>query len=139
MTIKELNRQIKNIDCGMMITYTLNKELNSRPMLTITDDNEPQKLYFFCMKNSLKIKELTHRHQVALTYQDKVGAVNLHIFGTATITDEQDEMQAHWDKKLNVWWQTEAATEGICMITVRIEKYRYWTNGENGTDEVKFN
>lgn len=137
MTLQELNHLIKQIDCGMLITHTDKNEFNSRPMLTITDDENPDKLYFFCMKNSQKVVEIKDDHRVALSYQDKESGINLHLFGKATVTDQPGEMQKHWDKKLNVWWQEEANTDGICMIIVKIEKFRYWTTGENGEVALK--
>ncbi len=137
MTLQELNHKIKKIDCGMLTTHTDKNEFNSRPMLTITDDENPYNLYFFCMKNSQKIVEIKSDNRVAISYQDKETGVNLHILGKATLIDQPKEMQKHWDKKLNVWWQKEENTDGICMIIVKIEKFRYWTIGDNG--EVALN
>ncbi len=133
MTLLEIENIIKEIDVCML--YTSNKsqkKIEGRPMLTIFDNSELKNIFFFCMKDSNKVKDLEKNNTIALAYQDNVNNNYIHIDGKAEITTDISTMQSKWDKKLNTWWQDEAQTKGICMIKVTTQSIRYWTKNKNG-------
>lgn len=137
MTISEITKKIGEIDCCMMTTIGKNSEIHSRPMLHNKLSEIKDTLYFFSMKETLKINDLADNNSISLTYQDKNSETYIQIFGKGSVEEDPSIMQPHWDKKLDLWWSQQAYTEGICMISIKVEWIRYWFQGKDET--IMFN
>lgn len=121
------------MDCCMMTTVGQNGEIHSRPMLHNKVLEIGNTLYFFSMKETLKIRDLAENAAISLTYQNKANETYIQIFGNASVEENPSMMQPHWDTKLDLWWSEQAHTEGICMIAIKVEWIRYWFQGKNET------
>lgn len=131
MNIKTISKRVAACDCCMMTTVGKNGELHSRPMLHNKTLEINDTLYFFSMKNAMKIHDLDSNPVISLTYQQSDKGGFIQIYGNGYVEDNPEKMAPHWDKQLDAWWPGGAHTEGICMIRVEIKWIRYWFDGND--------
>lgn len=136
MNIEELKALFAQVDVCMMTTIGEQGVINSRPMLCNHTDELLSEMYFFCMKDSLKTKDIAHNANVSLIFQDKDLGFDANMMCQATLIDDVDSMAAHWDPKLEVWWSEKEHTPNLCMIRCQVHHIRYWHEGTHA--EISF-
>ncbi len=136
MDITEIKKLISKTDACMMTTISIDGKINSRPMLCNHQIDGLKNLFFFCMKDSIKVSDLQNNNKISLIFSDSTNGLYANIQGIATITDNKSEMAQHWDKKLDVWWKDQENTPNICMIHCHNETIRYWHQGKDNTINI---
>lgn len=131
MELTDLAKAMKQIDICMMATKHADGTVNSRPMSNNRDVDYEGDSYFFALDNTGAVSDLETDPKVCLSY---VGEKDLYISisGQAELTQDKAEMQAHWVKDLENWFEDGIDTEGLTLIRVKADQVKYWDGMEEG-------
>jgi general stress protein 26 len=136
MTIQELSKKMKGIDLCMLTTVSGEGVPESRPMSNNGEVDYNGTSYFFTDENAKMVQELRVNNNVGLSFiHPKImGKTFIAVSGEAELITEKSEMEKHWTKDLETWFDDGLDTEGIVMIEVRAKHIKCWE--DNQTSEV---
>jgi general stress protein 26 len=134
--IKELAKIMKKLDFCMMTTTTKGGLSASRPMSNNGQVEYDGNSYFFTMKKSRTVKDLTKNKNVNLSFQGAKGLF-LSVEGKGKIVKNQAAFEQHWTKDLDKWFKKGPATPGVVMIHVKAKRVKYWQNEKEGEVVLK--
>jgi len=133
-TLKDVSKIMKDIDLCMLTTTTENGALGSRPMSNNGQVEYDGNSYFFTWKGSRTVKDIEKDNHVNLTFQGKKD-IFISVTGEAAVTTDRAEMEDHWIKELEQWFEKGLDTPGVAMIKVKADRIKYWQEMDEG--EVK--
>jgi len=133
-TLKEIAKEMKNIDICMFTTTTSRGVLGARPMSNNREVEYDGNSYYFTFEDSRIIADIKENPQVCLGFQgDK--DMYISISGRAHMDHDRATLAKHWTKGLDMWFKEGVDTPGVVMVHVVANHIKYWQNEENG--EVK--
>lgn len=137
MTLQELSKKMKGIDLCMLTTVNDEGVPESRPMSNNGEVEYDGTSYFFTDENTKMVEQLRTNNNVSLSFiHPKIlGKTFIALTGEAELVTEKSEMEKHWTKDLDVWFEDGIDTEGIVMIEVKANHIKCWEN--NNEAEVK--
>lgn len=127
---KKFREIIEDVKTCMFTTTDEECHVFSRPMLTIKVDNE-LKLWFFSNEDPGKIKELSHNKQVTLVYSHPGKNTYMNIYGSCTISRDEEKMKELWTPALRSWFQQGIEDPSLCLVQVSVDEAAYWNNVSN--------
>lgn len=133
-SLKDISRRMRNIDFCMMTTTAEDGALASRPMSTNGDVDYDGNSYLFSSEKQEVVKELEKNPHVNLSFTGEK-KLFVSVVGEAELIRDREQMKAHWQDKLEQWFEDGVDTPGIVMIRVKGQRVKYWQNWDSG--EVK--
>lgn len=130
MTIQELSKKMKGIDLCMLTTVNDAGVPESRPMSHNGQVEYDGTSYFFTDENTKMVQQLRVNNNVTLSFihPKLIGKTFIALSGEADLVTEKSEMEKHWTKDLDAWFDDGIDTEGIVMIEVKATHIRFWEN-----------
>lgn len=136
LTLKDIAKEMRDIDICMMTTKTPRSALESRPMSNNKNVDYDGNSYFFANGDASAVKEIEADPQVNLSFVKEPALLGkplyLSITGNATLIRDKQEMKKHWDKDVETWFKDGIDTPGLTLIKVRATRIKYWANYEEG-------
>ncbi len=136
-TLEEIAEKMRKIDICMMTTVLDNGQLASRPMSNNGDVDYDGHSYFFSSDKQDLVRELERNPNVNLAFTgDKKllggGQAYVSVVGRAELIRDKAQMQKHWTKDLELWFEDGLDTPGLVMIHVAGKRVKIWENWESG-------
>ncbi|MGB3076558.1 MAG: pyridoxamine 5'-phosphate oxidase family protein [Chitinophagales bacterium] len=123
--LEKFRELLKDIHSCMMITTSVEGELNGRPMAA-TEVEQDGTLWFFTQDNSKKVREISREQKVLLTYASNAKNSYVVINGTAEISEDKEKIRELWNPLFKVWFPDGAEDPNIALVKVRPVKVEYW-------------
>jgi general stress protein 26 len=121
---KKANRMIEDIRFCMFFTNVFENE-EGRPMAVAKSD-ESGRIWFISNKNSHKIKAIQKDERVHLVFSHPGKEMYLDIYGDASLSMNQDEIEELWTPLAKSWLPEGKSDPNICVICVKIMEGNYW-------------
>ena len=121
-----LRELIEDIRIAMMTTQDSDGTLRSRPIQTLrcADDGI---LWFFTSASSPKVSEAQSTGwQVNLSYANPGKQDYVSISGRASLSRDRKQMEALWNKWVEVFFPKGLDDPDLALLRVDIEKAEYW-------------
>ena len=136
MTLKDLSKEMADIDIAMLTTITTNGEIASRPMSNNGDVEYDGDSFYFTWEQSRMVSDIQANPKVGLSFQGSKGLLGggpflIAIEGKGELIRDKSEFAKHWNKDLEIWFSNGVDTPGIILIKVQATRIHYW-NGEDG-------
>ena len=134
LTLKDISEQMRDIDICMMTTNAPGS-LASRPMSNNREVEYDGDSYFFAYDSCSAATELKADPKVDLgfVHEPLVGkSFYLSVTGQAKLIYDRAEMEKHWVKDLEIWFEKGLDTPGIVMINVKASRLKYWNGQDQG-------
>ena len=138
LTLKEISEKMRDIDICMMTTKKSSGEVEARPMSNNREVEYDGDSYFFAHGNCSAAEEIEADPRVGLSFVHKpvLGhSFYLSVTGTAKLIRDRAEMEKHWVKDLEIWFEDGLDTPDLVMINVKARTLKYW----NGMTEGEVN
>ncbi len=120
--IKEIVRRIR---IGMLTTVDTQGQLHSRPMSTISvDDNST--LWFFTGKDTMKALELTHDSRVNLSFADPEGQHYLSLTGVGELVRERAKFEELWVAEVEAWFPLGLNDPNLTLLRFSPVRAEFW-------------
>ncbi|HEX6916318.1 MAG TPA: pyridoxamine 5'-phosphate oxidase family protein [Chitinophagaceae bacterium] len=127
---KKLRELVEDIKTCMFTTTDENCVVFSRPMFTVSLDNEFN-LWFFVNESSDKMKDIMPGKEVTLVYSHPGKNAYMNITGHCTISYDREKMKAIWTPALKAWFPEGIDSPSVCLLKVVIDEAGYWDNSSN--------
>ena len=102
----------------------------SRPMALQGVDDQGA-LYFFSAASSNKNKELAANPAVQLFFCKEGPSEYLSLYGTATVSRDQQKIDEYWNPFVKVWFQGGKDDPDLTVIRVQPQQTQYWDTKNN--------
>lgn len=134
MNLKKLALLIKDIKFTMFSTVSPDGSIISRPMVgqEIEADSFDGHLWFFTMKDTIKVHSIKRDSHVNLAYAYPEKELFISLSGKAFISEDKDMMKELWTPNLRSWFPAGLAETDIALIGVDIQSAEVW---DASTDE----
>ncbi|HEV7323337.1 MAG TPA: pyridoxamine 5'-phosphate oxidase family protein [Ensifer sp.] len=138
LTLREISKELKNIDFGMLSTKGTDGTISSRPMSNNGDVEYDGDSWFFCYNQSRKIDDIKTDPDVGLTYTARPSLLGkpgifIAIQGVASLVEDKEIFRIHWISELERWFPQGIDTPGLMLIKVRASQLSYWDGDDTGT------
>ena len=133
--LQDVSKKMKELDICLLSSQTNDGEINARPMSNNGDVEYDGNSFFFSSEDSHVVKEIEENNHVSLSFNGKRD-LYIAVIGEADLVRDREEMEEHWNKDLEKWFEEGLDTPGIVMIHVEASRIRYWEGGEQGEIEV---
>lgn len=140
LDLKDLSKQMRDIDFCMLSTKSADGQLSSRPMSNNGDVDYDGDSWFFAYDHSRFIDDIGRDPQVGLTLtgaKSLLGApgIFISIGGQASLIRDKAKFAEHWIDDLSRWFPEGIETPGMVMVQVHADHVHYWDGEDQG--EVK--
>lgn len=137
-TLPELSKKMQKIDFCMMCTLAPTGAIATRPMSNNGDVEYDGDTWLFSYRDTRKVKDIAGDPRVTLTFSappSLLGKPGIFIAleGKASLIDEKETFQAHWNDGLDRWFPQGVDTPGIVLIKVHADLAHYWDGEDAGT------
>lgn len=126
--LQKLAGMIKDIKFTMMSTVDEDGSIYSRPMATqVLDENTfDGKLWFFTMRDSLKVHNIEHDQHVNLAYSEPSDQKYVSVIGKAMLSEDKQLMKKLWNPTYKAFFPEGLNDPQILLIGVEVEKAEMW-------------
>lgn len=136
-TLSELSEKMRDIDFTMLSTHGPNGGIASRPMSNNRDVEYEGDSHFFTMEDAQMVEDIGRDPKVALTFSGAKSILGkpgifIHVQGEAELIRDKAELDKHWVKDLDRWFEQGTATPGLLLVKVHASRIHYWDGEENG-------
>lgn len=121
----------------MFTTINSKGELSSRPMATVSID-EDGNVWFFTNEYSEKVQEVSHDNSVHLIYSHPGKNIYLNVRGHCQIIEDKNKMKEYWSPLYEAWFPKGLEDPALCLAKVRTDEAYYW-NADTTKMGVIFN
>lgn len=125
--VKKLQDLVKEVRICMFTTLDDDNKVNSRPMSTITVDDEGN-AWFFTNEFSEKIGEVSKDNMVNLIYSSPSKNVYVNVAGSCTVIIDRKKMEELWEPSLKKWFPAGLDDPKICLVKVTTEEAFFWND-----------
>lgn len=138
MTLREISKELKSIDFGMLSTKRTDGTICSRPMSNNGDVEYDGDSWFFSYEDSQKIADIRTDRRVGLTFTARPSLLGkpgifIAIEGEASLVQDKAAFKDHWVSDLDRWFAQGVDTPGLVLIKVHASRISYWDGDENGS------
>ena len=123
--IVKLKELLNDIRTGILITRSLDGQLDGRPMAT-ADVDEDGALWFFTNEFSKKVKEISWEKKVFLTYSNNAKNTYVVIDGIASLSGDNEKMKQLWNPLMKVWFPEGLDDPAVSLLKVEPSRVEYW-------------
>ena len=137
MTLKDLARQMADIDFAMLTTRTDAGKLAARPMSNNGEVEYDGDSCYFTWGSSRTAHDIERDPEVGLAFQGRKGLLGkpplfVSVEGTAELVRDKAEFVAHWSKDLDRWFKQGTDTPDLVMVKVHATRIHYWDGEDEG-------
>lgn len=129
ISLKSIAEKMKDIDVCMMTTVTTDGNTSSRPMSNNREVEYDGTSYFFTELDSRVANDIQTNDHVTLSAQhNKMLGANTYISvsGKGKIITDRSEMEKHWNKDVEIYFEGGLDNPNVAMIEVRAEHIKLW-------------
>jgi general stress protein 26 len=127
MSEKKLAELIHDVSIAMFTTVDAQGLLRSRPLTTLTnDDEDDEDLWFFSYEDSAKIDEIAHETQVNLAYAEPSEEIYVSVSGTAQNINDRALIHRFWKPMHKAFFPEGPDDPQLTLIRVRVLEAEYW-------------
>lgn len=139
-SLKSIAKMMKGLDLCMLTTVDGRGTSSSRPMSNNGEVEYDGTSYFFTYTDTRTVREIKKNARVSLQYVGG-GLLKKKLFisvaGTAKLITDREQMDEHWSKDLEIWFEDGLDTKGIVMIAVAAQHIKYWQGEDTGELTLK--
>lgn len=128
--IKKLAELIEDIQFAMLTTVHEDGSLRARPMAVPKNEFDGE-LWFFTKKDSPKVDEIEHEHQVNVSFARPDKQHYISMSGTATVSRDRQKMEELWNPAYTAWFPEGLDDPQICLLNVKISQAEYWDSSNS--------
>lgn len=126
LDLARLGDLIADIKVAMLTTRDEDGTLRSRPMGTQSADAFEGTLYFFTDIDSAKIFEVEDSRAVNVSYAEPGSQKYASLSGNASVTQDRDQLEAHWNPMLKVWFPQGLDDPKVALLSIDVVKAEFW-------------
>ena len=128
--ITKFKQLIEDVNICMFTTKDDHGDLFSRPMATVSIDEEGN-AWFFTNEFSEKIQDVSSDNTVYLIYSHPGKNVYVTVKGTCTVILDKKKIQELWNPILKAWFPAGTDDPKLCLVKVVTEDAHYWNSNSN--------
>ena len=136
LTINDISAALRKLDICMMTTTNSEGMLESRPMSNNKDVDYAGDSYFFTLDKTSAVRDLKSKPQVCLAYEGRrnmlAAPIYLCVSGVAELIKDRAQLEKHWAKDLEIWFDKGIDTPGLTLIHVTAHHIKYWDGMDEG-------
>lgn len=136
LTLKDISEKMRDIDICMMTTTRDDGELVARPMSNNREVDYDGDSYFFAYGKSDVAREIQSNPKLnlSLVHEPAIAGKSfyLSVMGQGRVTNDRAEMQKHWVKDLEIWFENGLDTPDLVMLNVKAKTLKYWHGRDEG-------
>jgi general stress protein 26 len=122
----KIRQLVRRIRIGMLTTINTQGQLHSRPMSTLSVD-ENVNLWFFTGKDTMKALELTKDSRVNLSYADPEGQHFLSLTGVGELVRERTKLEELWATEVEAWFPLGLNDPNLTLLRFSPARAEFWT------------
>ncbi len=134
--IQKLKELVRDVKVAMLTTRDSDGSLRSRPMSTLSVDDDPY-LWFFTGKDSPKIAELGNDARVNLGYGDPRGSCYVSVSGRAELVRDREKIRQLWVPEAESWFPEGVDSPDLALLRVEVEQGEFWHLRERSWEHGK--
>ena len=131
MTIKDLAKIMRKQDIAMLTTRH-GDDSAVRPMSNNKDVDFDGDTYFFTTNDTTTVSDIKAHNRVSVSYQDNDDDIYISLTGTASLHTDRETQEAHWQDKLEQWFDGGLDTPGLTLIKVDADRVHHWVGRKEG-------
>jgi len=137
LTLKDLAKEMRDIDIAMLSTHAENGQIAGRPMSNNREVDYDGDSYYFTWEQAMMVSDISRDPKVMLAFQGKKGLFGHDLFlasveGRAELIHDKAAFKAHWTSDLDHWFKHGVDTPGIVLIKVHATRIHYWLGQDDG-------
>lgn len=129
--MEALKEKIEGIETAMLTTIDLNGRLRSRPMATMSMD-ENGALWFFTNEFSGKVHEVMQDTHVCVSFAHPGKNTYVSVSGEAELITDKEKMKELWMPVLNAWFPKGLDDPNLSLLKVNASAAEYWDSTSSG-------
>ena len=122
--LKKVGKLIEKVEFAMLTTEDGNGHLHSRPMATA--EIEEGYIWFLAAEDSPKVKDISERPVVNVSYASPMDDCYVSVSGHAEIARDGPRTHDLWSPIDQEWFPKGPGDPNLILIRVRIESAAYW-------------
>lgn len=131
LTLKELAKEMADIDFTMLFTHAGDGRMAGRPMSNNRDVEYDGDAYFYAYDDSRTVTDISNNPKVGMSLQGNKGLLGkppimIAVQGEAELIRDKAVVQQHWNKDLDRWFEQGVDTPGVVLIKVHATRLHYW-------------
>ena len=129
-SLKKISKMMKKLDLCMLTTVDGRGMPDARPMSNNRDVAFEGSSFFFTTDDTLMVKHIKKNPQVVVSFIDDSVFKKLFIAlnGKARLSTDREELEEHWTKDLEIYFDDGLDTKGLVMIEVQATHIKCWDN-----------
>lgn len=127
--LKKLRSLVEDIKTCMLTTNMDFLPLNVRPMHTLEIDDTGN-IWFFNSKDSMQYTDIQNDNRVQLFYADPQKTEFLSIYGTASLSQDQEKIDALWNPMAKAWFSGKEDPD-LSVLRIAPQDAYYWDTKHN--------
>lgn len=136
-TLKDLAKQMRDIDIAVLSTHSEGGQIAGRPMSNNRDVEYDGDSYYFTLAETRTAHDIARDPKVALAFQGRSGLLGqrplfVAVEGEAELIRDKDQFKAHWTRDLDLWFKDGIDTPGLVLIKVHATRIHYWDGMDEG-------
>lgn len=137
MTLRDLAKEMRDIDFTMLTTRTEDGSLASRPMSNNGEVEYEGDSYFFSFDSARTVADIERDANVGMTLTGSKGLLGqpplfIAVEGRAEVIRDKALFREHWVPDLERWFQQGVDTPGLALIKVHADRIHYWDGADEG-------
>jgi general stress protein 26 len=137
MTLKDISKEMRDIDIAMLSTHAENGQIAGRPMSNNREVDYDGDNYYFAFDQTMMVADIARDPKVSLTFQGKTGLFGHDLFlasveGQGELIRDKASFKTHWTSGLDHWFKSGVDTPGLILIKVHATRIHYWRGQDEG-------
>ncbi len=128
--VGRLNGMIEGVEIAMLTSVGADGSLHSRPM-TVQEVQEDGTVWFFTSATASAAYESEENCRVNVSYVDPRRSVFISISGSASLSDDREQMEKLWDPRLSAWFPKGLDDADLRLLCVEIDRAEFWDVAQN--------
>jgi general stress protein 26 len=129
----KLHDLLADFDTAMLVTRTPEGQLRSRPMAVAAVEPDGA-LWFMTQRDSAKVTEIEHYHEVNVAFQSKLKFVS--ISGSGYVVEDRQKVDELWNEAWKHWFPGGKDDPQLMLVCVDGATGEYWDN--SGASGIKY-
>jgi len=136
LSLQDISKAMRDIDICMMTTRCEKGNLESRPMSNNRQVDYSGESFFFADGDCSAVKQIIKNPSINLSFIHQPALFSegfyLSVSGHAELIHERAEMEKHWVKDLDVWFEKGIDTPNLVLIKAKARHLKYWKGAKGG-------
>jgi len=137
MTLKEIAKELGDIDFAMLSTIAADGKIAARPMSNNGDVEYDGDNYFFAFEESHTVGEIKKNPNIGLSFAGAKSILGkpgifIAIEAVAELIRDKAAFKAHWNKDIEEWAADGIDTPNLVLIKAHASRIHYWDGKDQG-------